>query len=70
MLGALAKHLSVRGIVAVAVVVLAVSQYAMSFVTDTEVRLRISVGAAIASTAIDIAAVLYCYRSNERCKDK
>lgn len=65
MLGAIAKHLSVRGIVVAAVLILAVSQYAMTFVTNTEVRLRVSVSAAIVSTAIDVAAVLYCYRSGK-----
>ena len=68
MLGALAKHLSVRGIVVAAVLILAASQYAMSYITDSEVRLRVSVSAAIVSTAIDVAAVLYCYRSGGKDK--
>ena len=66
MLGALSRHLSLKWIVAIAVLLLLLSQYVLGFVKDTDVRARISVAAAIASTAIDLVAILYCQQARVR----
>ena len=60
MLGALSRHLSMKWIVAIAVVLLLLSQYVLGFIKDTDVRARISVAAAVASTAVDLVAIMYC----------
>jgi len=63
MLGALSRHLSMKWIVAIAVVLLLLSQYVLGFIKDTDVRARISVAAAVVSTAIDLVAIMYCQRA-------
>ena len=61
MLSLVARHLSMRWIAVVAVLMLLASQIVMGWIHDTALRARIALAAAIISTAIDAVAVMYCY---------
>ena len=59
-----------RWVIAVAVLGLVLSQYLMSFIYDTDVRVRLSVAAAVISVAIDAVVVISCYKHKNKAANE